>query len=217
MSIFSKAINKIGRFVMQIPRANYYSNMRKGLLNKNPTIISSDCFGGLVYHNLGIQFRSPTVNLYFSKEDFIIFVRNLEGFLNAELKEQMDNLQPFPVGTLEYNGEKITVNFMHYKTFESAREKWDERKKRVDYSNIYIIQTIQSATESDITAFNSLPYKNKMLITDKNPINSDNVTTHKILSKPDYRSGEILKYKGIFSVSRYMDDIDYIGFLNKGM
>lgn len=53
-----------------------------------------------------------------------------------------------------------------------------------------------------------------MLITKTNPTNSKNIYTHDIMLKENYRFGEILQYKSRFSLHRYMDEIDYVGFLN---
>lgn len=197
-------------------REKYYSVLKRRLKNTNPTIIANDCFGTFVYHNLGLRFNSPTINLYFSKEDFIIFVQNLRGFLEAQLIEVHDETKKFPVGELEYNGKKIQINFMHYPTFEYAKMKWDDRKKRVDFSNIYIIQMISSKiTKKDILDFENLPYKNKILIANENLTNSPNIIVHNILNKKNYKPGEILSYRTIFSKKRYMDKIDYVSFLNR--
>lgn len=200
---------------MKIPRKLYYSIYKKRLINKSPTIISSDCLGGIIYHNLGLEFKSPTINLYFGKEDFFEFVRNLRGYLESEIIEVKDSEKPFPVGELMYNDKKITVNFMHYANFDEAKTKWVERKKRVDFSNIYVTQIIRDASEKDITAFDNLPYKKKLLITSDNPVNSENVKIHKVLRKETYRPGEIIEYKNALSVKRYIDDIDYVKFLNQ--
>ena len=154
-----KIVSSAIKGIMYVPRKIYYNGLRKRLKNTNPTIISSDCFGGLVYHNLGLKFMSPTINLFFSKDDFITFVSNLKGFLDAELKEDLSATEKFPVGTLECDDNKISINFMHYKTFEEAKEKWDERKKRIDYDNIFIIQVIgENLTGEDIEKFSNLPY-----------------------------------------------------------
>lgn len=211
-------VNTMIRFLekfIQNNRDTYYLKLRKKLKNMNPTIITSDCFGGYVYHNLGLKFNSPTINLFFSKEDFIIFVNNLEGFFSKELVEVKESLVNYPVGQLEYNGKIIKINFMHYNTFEEAKMKWDERKKRVDYSNIFIIQLIaEGVTDKDIIEFDKLPYKNKMLVTCRNVTNSNNVFVHKVFNKKGYKPGQILKYKSDFSTKRYMDDINYVDFLN---
>ncbi len=196
-------------------RTNYYKKCQKRLINKTPTIIASDCFGGLVYHNLGLKFMSPTINLYIEKEEFIDFVNNLPQYLDAELVEIKDSEKSFPVGRLEYNNKSVTINFMHYKTFEEAKEKWNERKKRVDFSNIYIIQLVVDATKDDIESFDKLPYKNKMFITSKKLTNSKNVVTHKVFLKKNYKPGEILHYRTDYSIRRHMDKIDYVSFLNR--
>ena len=41
--------------------------------NKNFTIIARDCVGGILYHQLGERFLSPTINLFFTPEDFNYF------------------------------------------------------------------------------------------------------------------------------------------------
>lgn len=210
-------INKIHIAIVEILRKIYYKGLRKKLKVTNPTIIARDCFGTFIYNNLGLKFNSPTINLFFTKEDFIVFVQHLSGFLQSELIEIKDQSIPYPIGKLEYGGNSIQINFMHYSTFEEAKCKWDERKKRVDYSNIYIIQLIaDGVTEDDIRNFDSLPYKNKLLITNNNITNSKNVVTHSVFNKTDYLPGEILAYKSQFALRRYMDDIDYVGFLNAG-
>ena len=215
MSIIKRATRKAEALIMPLPRKLYYRKLRKKLKNNSPTIISSDCFGGLAYHSMGLQFRSPTVNLFFSPDDFIAFVQNLQGYLDDELEEITDTSVSYPVGVLDYMGRKIRINFMHYKTFDQAKEKWNQRKQRIDYSNIFIIQTLPSATEERIRAFDTLPFENKMLITGKNPINSENVCIHPVFLKKNYQSGQFLRYKSMFSLKRYMDEIDYIGFFNR--
>lgn len=197
-------------------RSLYYLVLKKKLKNYTPTIIASDCFGTFVYHNLGLKFNSPTINLYFSKQDFVIFVNNLEGFLKSDIIEVFDDTKKFPVGEIQYNGKKVIVNFMHYDTFEEAKNKWNERKKRVDFSNIFVIQLIaEGLTEEDVVSFDKIKYKNKMLITYSNPVNSENVIVHNVFLRSDYKPGKILKYKTDYSMKKYMDDIDYIGFLNR--
>lgn len=216
MHIIKKIIRKIFHIMCYVPRRIYYSRKRKQLKNTDFTLIASDCFGGFVYHNLGLQFKSPTVNLYFGKGDFTAFVTNLKEYVAAELYEVTDHDKPFPVGELVYGGRAVRIYFMHYKTFDEAKEKWNSRKQRIDYSNIYIAQTIASgATAEDVERFNALPYKHKMLITKDTGICGEGIVTHPVFSKNNYESGEFLRYKSLISCKRYMDEIDYIGFLNE--
>ncbi len=57
---------------------------RKRLRNKNktPTIISNNCIGGIIYHDLGLEFMSPTINLFFKNEDFFTFLNDIEYYIN---------------------------------------------------------------------------------------------------------------------------------------
>ena len=59
---------------------------RKKLKNKNPSIISSNCNGGFIYHDLNLKFFSPTINLFFYPKDYIKFIANLEYYSKCELK-----------------------------------------------------------------------------------------------------------------------------------
>ena len=47
------------------------------LKNTEFSLISSNCNGGFMLHDLGLQFRSPTVNLWIPPSDFIRFLRDL--------------------------------------------------------------------------------------------------------------------------------------------
>ena len=212
-------IKKIHRAILKMGRRAYYKRLRRKLKVTNPTIIASDCVGTFIYYNLGLKYCSPTINLTIPKWDFIVFVQHLSGFLQSELVKIEDPSVSYPIGKLEYNGNSIRINFIHYETFEEAKYKWDERKERVDYSNIYVIQHISDGvTEEDINSFDHLPYKKKLLIANENTGNSKNVIVPKVLHKKPktYHPSIILDYKPPFFLRRYMDDIDYVGFLNAG-
>lgn len=215
MSQLVSGVKKILLAPMERRRDRYYAEMRKRLKNHTPTIISDDCFASLAYHNLGLEFRSPTIMVGFSKEGFWDFVENLEGFLSVEPKEVRDESSTCPKGEITYEGKRILLEFAHLKSFDTAKQNWERRKQRVDFSNIYIVQTIIRATEDDIRHFDSLPYKNKMLITRENLTGSPNVVTHPILAKSNYQYGEILHYKTKLSDHRHMDELDYVAFLNR--
>ena len=44
---------------------------REKLKNNDFTIISSECAGGVIYHDLGLRFDSPTINLWFKPDDYL--------------------------------------------------------------------------------------------------------------------------------------------------
>ena len=53
------------------------------------------------------------------------------------------------------------------------------------------------------------------MVTRPNEFESDCMVTHPIFDSPSYKSGKILEQKSLFSLAKYMDDIDYVKFLNK--
>lgn len=202
--------------IMYLPREWNRRKLQKHLQNKTPTIIAGDCIGGIIYHDLGLRFNSPTINLWMKKEDFTVFVRDLEGYLNAGLIDESGSCGVnYPIGSLEYNQNKIYVYFMHYDTFEQAKKKWEERKKRVDFNNIYIIQNILHATDQEIACFDSLPYKNKMLITSQNLTGSENVRVCSLYQRENVQTSNIFNYRSRFARKRWMEEINYVEFLNR--
>lgn len=51
---------------------------RFGLKNKKFSIISNNCWGGIVYDIFGLQYLSPTIGLFMFSDDYIRFCENLK-------------------------------------------------------------------------------------------------------------------------------------------
>ena len=66
-----------------------------------------------------------------------------------------------------------------------------------------------------IEEFSRLPYPHKRFITNKNPAACDCVEALGLLNDKDYRRGtdQLLQHKPQ-SIKRYLDNFDYISFLN---
>lgn len=139
---------------------------RKNLNNHDFTIISANCNGCFICHDLGVRFNSPTVNLWMSASDYIKFVSNLEQYLNEDIIEIKEDNITYPVGLL---GGEIKLYFQHYNSFEGAVEKWKARSKRVNFNNIFLMMTDRDGCNYDIIKkFDSLPFKNKVIFTSQN-------------------------------------------------
>lgn len=150
--------------ITTIKRYIYKRIYRLGLKNKNFSVIASNCNGGVIMSDLGVKFRTPTVNVGFKPGDFLLFLSDIEGYLNCELKEFKDETKTYPVGDL--NG--IKLYFVHYDSFDEAYEKWQRRKDRINYDNLFIIFTDRDGcTYEHIKQFDMLPYKNKVIFTNK--------------------------------------------------
>lgn len=109
---------------------------KRRLLNDEPTLIASNCAGGFIYHWIGLQFQSPFINLFLTPEDFITALEHFDEFINTPVKEYKNSGQDYPVGIAALG---IKIYFMHYKTFEEALAKWDERKKRINKDNLGVM------------------------------------------------------------------------------
>lgn len=60
-------MKKILNFILHLLYKVY---CRFRLKNKDFSIISRNCIGGVMYHDLGLKCTSPTVNLFFYPDDF---------------------------------------------------------------------------------------------------------------------------------------------------
>lgn len=187
----------------------YVEKKRRQIKNSSPTIIASNCNGGYILHDLGLRFNTPTINLFFDATDFLKFVSSLDYYLAQELIDTESELD-YPVGSLA----DITIYFMHYATFDEAKTKWNERKKRVNKNNIFVIMTDKNGcTYEQILEFDKLPYQNKVIFTHK----AYPDITSAVYIKGFEDAGEVgilSEWKPGFWKRRWLDDFDYVSFLN---
>lgn len=168
--------------------------------------------GGVVYHDLEQEFLSPTINLWFTPDDFLKFVENLERYLSLELIEDLSELYDYPVGKL---GD-IHIYFMHYRSFDEAKEKWKTRAKRVNLNNLYIVMTEWPDPSVELyRRFEKLPYRHKVLFTIKPHDEFSSIFCLRDAGEKYGDLGRIFEYKSIFSGHRYIDEFDYVSFLNQ--
>lgn len=187
----------------------YLDKKRKGLKNTNPSVLSANCNGAMILHDMKCRFNSPTVNLYIEAEDFLKFLNNPQKHLNKRPVE-IDSNMSFPVGKID----DITLYFMHYKSFEEAANKWVERSKRVDFNNLFVMMTDKNGcTYENIAEFDALPYKNKVIFTHK-PYPEFKSAYYIKGFENDGEVGILSDDKPGFWKRRWLDDFDYIRFLN---
>lgn len=58
---------------------------KKQLKNTDFTIISNNCWGGMIYESYNLPKESPTVGLFFMADDYIKFLTYLKEYLAADL------------------------------------------------------------------------------------------------------------------------------------
>lgn len=141
------------------------------------TIISNNCTGGAVLHELGMEFKTPTINLQILPEDFPRFCKNLKEYMEYDLIECHDftlyeenkfikmfgGIPKMPIGII---GD-VLVCFQHYETFSEAKAKWDERKAKVDYEHIgFVMHARGPEYQFEAEEFLAMDIPNKLCITE---------------------------------------------------
>ena len=108
----------------------------------------------------------------------------------------------------------IEIRFNHYKTFDEAVAKWEERKQRINWDNLFVLGIDgDNCSYETMRRFDMLPYENKVIFT--------HIPYPEIKSSyyiPGFEReegvGVLLYFKKQFLVRRYLDDFDYVAFLN---
>ncbi len=149
------------------------------LKNKRFSVISNNCWAGRLYQYLDMPYLSPTAGLYFFAPDYIKFVSDLRRyldlpleFINAEESKYYEELKKRnqtnkPIGIID----DVEIVFLHYKTKEEAKEKWERRKARVNFDHIILkFSRMDLCTEKELEMFDSLPFKNKFVLNNRLPL-----------------------------------------------
>lgn len=193
------------------------------LINKDFSIIASNCLGGFISHWLDLEFKSPFINLFMDNNDFLTAMENFDEFIEGPIIELKENPHSYPIG-IGVHGEKI--HFSHYKDFTTALEIWNRRKKRIARNKMVIMLSnlgcgievsgklknkIYNEELEILKRFNNLTFKNKIAFSGFN-FNLPNVVYIKGYSDlPGHHLFELNK-KTLFK--RYIDQFDYVEYLN---
>lgn len=165
------------------------ANYRGTKLNKAEfTIISNNCWGGMVYESYNLIKQSPTVGLYMLPTDYLKFISNIKWYLNQKLNfiepDESDNANyirkvirdkeygTYPVANLA----DIEIYFVHYVSRKSVVEKWERRKKRINWDHIlYKFNDQNGCTDKQLKQFVALPLKNKVAFTVRDGFENSNI------------------------------------------
>ena len=207
--VFQYSNQQFHKYIRKIRITN---KQKKQLRNHSFSIISSNCNGAVITSELGEQFRTPTVNLFFAPSDFVKFASNIEHYFSCELIEVKNSMESFPVGKLD----DITIYFMHYKSFEEARNKWNIRKQRVNFHNIFfMLSKHNGCTECDINNFLKLPFENKIVFTNDNADQGKNFV-YVEEDKNEKEVGIMTDFVKPLGARKYDKYFDYVKWLNEG-
>ena len=200
---------------------------RRQLENHDFSILCNRCLGGTISHALGERFRSPTVNLIIDDKAFLFFCEHIREYSDCPLElptsEELRLLPKtsFPVGVLRGKDDlpAIPIFFMHFKTFEQAKEKWELRYKRINYENICIMMDCKMhATKKFLDDFEKLPIERKVVFShNDDPERWPSNFHYSFYTKEKHGDGVLYrKVRRGFLEYQWMDEFDYITWLNDG-
>lgn len=195
----------------QMKNIQFY-NLRKELVNRDFTIISNNCWGGIVYQDFKLPYNSPFIGMFIHTPDYFKLLNNLEYYMNVDLKfttkSKYDSVNKdretglhsptFPIGLLD----DVELDMLHYASEHEAYEKWNRRKERMNWDNLYIKACEKLLfTHDNLADFASLPFKNKVIFTREDYRDLENSVHFKDLS---VRS-ELNFYTKYFEVARWLN------------
>lgn len=133
----------IGKIVRERQERNI-SKLRKTLIEKEISIISQNCIGGVFYHDMGMEFLSPTINTFIKEPDFVQMVLNLRYYMSLHIVMRWG--EEYPIGVLD----DLEIHFMHYETCEEAKSAWERRVQRINYDRIIVLATDRNGFDDTI-------------------------------------------------------------------
>lgn len=165
-----------------------------------------DLCRGVIYHDLGLEFLSPTINMYMHNLDYIKFACNLNHYLSLPL-DFIKTDDGFPVAML---GD-IKLNFNHYATNKEAKECWNRRKARINYENLFLIFYYREGfTIEQIREIEKAKCKGKAVLTHK-PLGLDYKVYMRGNGDPEQNFLEKDKYDLVRSFEK---EWDFVSWLN---
>ncbi len=201
-------------------RKKYNERNRKNLNidENNPvSIISSNCIGGVILHELGTKFNTPTINLYFEPHSYLKFIESLKYYCSLRIMEEIpfDIEHNYPRGMLDGD---VIIHFLHYNTFEEACNKWMERCQRINFENLYFILAERDGLSYEqIKKFDLLELSGKKILLTCNEYKTVKNSYNFGEQCKDPLTGQLIdlcQYTGKFTGKRYIDKFNYIDFLN---
>lgn len=181
--------------------------------DKRVRILATNCMGGILYHDTGKPFDSPTINCTVSGMDFIKLCQNPDYYMS----QTPTLVETSPAGYPIADVGGIRVNGVHYKDIDDFSDKWIRRGERFlqqkDAEILVIGSDAQIKTDEEIEAFHSLPYR-KVCFTIRKDIPYDEfvfVETFKDMEN----MGDLTRYAGILGKRIFEKEFDFVKWINE--
>ncbi len=211
MSFFKKIPQKVQQIVSAGVNSFFERRLRRQLKNDNFSIICSNCIGGVIYHRLGKQFLSPTVNMWMRQREFLTFVENLREACSQDVVF-IPSEYDYPVGKITTKGGDVRLYFNHAATQEEALENWNRRRERINYDNLFLIMyDREDIAEEDLRRLERIPCKNKAVLSQRSFPELPYVITMKGTDRPN---GQQCLDKDWFGRRTFEKHFNFVKWLN---
>lgn len=195
---------KIKNLFIKLNRKYVCFKKRRKLKYKDFSILSNNCWGGFIYQEFDFPYTSPTIGLFIYEKDYVKFLSNIKYYCSLPL-EFIDLKDSRYYNKVTENGTKeitypiarlddVEIFFMHYHSKEEAIEKWERRKKRVNFDRLLVKMSERTDCDLEtIKSFLELPYNNKICFTE-NEYNFENCIKIEELSELNKKGGDETPY-----------------------
>lgn len=153
----------------------YNKEAVSSLRDENFSIICNNCVGGFIYQHYNLEYKTPTIGLFFLAQDYVKFLANIKFYLSKKLEfikpeesmyyEEFKKYKvviEFPIAKLS----DIEIFFLHYNDEEEVIEKWTRRLNRINWKDLIIILSENETCNYEVLKkFDALPFKNKICFT----------------------------------------------------
>lgn len=189
---------------------------QKKIHNKKFTIISNNCWGGIIYRNYHIPYQSPTCGVFFMAPEYIKFINNMRNYLYSEIKEIKIEESKYKeyLKKIKYDGiigkiKDIEICFLHFKDIKEVNEKWKRRTKRICWERIiYKFNDQNLCTYDELKKFENFQAENKICFTAKKYDKITSIQLKQYQTK-DYVSNDTREK----DYRKYLNIVDYLNKL----
>lgn len=190
--------------------------VRRGLVNRDFSILANNCWGGIVSRDRHLPYNSPTCGTYFFSKDYLRFLSDVRAYLAMELEPVAAAASRYADEVIPLHGEDVVIGrlgdveivMLHYPTFAEAKAKWERRAARIRWDNLLVKYSDQNGfSPEDFGTFRELPFRNKIFLT-TNPDYASEIT--KVI--PDewgegYAVDDIKSSFRVFSVNEVLNQM----------
>ena len=124
--------------ILNIPNFDFYKYVT--IKNSKITIFSNNCWGGMLYHSLGLECLSPFKNLSVLDDDYLEFLKCPKDYFQIDPEwnglEELDCNSGKKVPMLNWGDILIKCN--HYPDPYEAIEKWKRRSEKINWDNLLV-------------------------------------------------------------------------------